>query len=255
MKDAVRSNFVAFNGPLEGVLPFMYTDSLDYVTTAMGFLLPDAQSATALPWKNADGSLADSGTVMAAWQAVKDGPTNSSSGAGYLTTIRLDADGIQAATDKRIAEDEPYLKRDFPTYDTCNAYAQLTLWSMAWAMGPAFRSALGFTQFGAAFDRGDYAAAAPLGHFRGSGVETRIAADDQLLAWAAQSDNMGASPESLNVTWIKMPSGIVLSGGPSLPGLLGGILFPMVALVGAGAYLFRDQLFPYVAPFARWLKT
>lgn len=252
MRDSVRAAFVRFNGPLEGVLPFMYSDSEGYVTTAMGFLLPTAASATELPWRNPDGSLADAATVQAQWQAVKDGPVNSSSGAGYLTTIRLDDAGIQAATDLRIGDGEPVLRRDFPTYDTLSAYAQLALWSMAWAMGPAFRSALGFSQFGGAIDAGRFQDAAPLGHFKGSGVATRIAADDQLFAWAQLVADGGLDPEDLSFSWQKTSSSpfLTLTGGPGASGIASKLptLVPLLALAGTAAYLLREEIW-------RWLRS
>lgn len=95
MKASVLKNFVAFSQPLEGLLTFMYTDSLGLVTTGLGNLIDPVSLALPLPWRNPDGSLADQATVEAQWQAVKDGPVNSSVNAGYLSTIRLDAAGIQ----------------------------------------------------------------------------------------------------------------------------------------------------------------
>lgn len=264
MRSAVRSHFVTFNSPLEGVLPFMYTDSAPSdanpsgnVTTAMGYLLPTPESATELPWRLPGGALADAATVMAAWQTVHDGPFNSSSGAGPLTSIRLDAAGIQAATDKAIDSSEAILRSQFPTYDRLNAYAQLALWSMRWALGPAFRTADGFTQFGAAIDAGNFAAAAAptvygatnpagqsLGHYQGSGSAPRIAANDQLWLWAQQVADVGGDPDLLSVGWSKLSNGALqLTGGPGFFGRLP--MFPIVALVAGAGWVFRDSWLPY----------
>lgn len=264
MRSAVRSHFVTFNSPLEGVLPFMYTDSAPSdanpsgnVTTAMGYLLPTPESATELPWKNPDGSPADAASVMAAWQVVHDGPFNSSSGAGPLTSIRLDAAGIQAATNLAMARFEPTLREQFPTYDSLNAYAQLAIWSMAWAMGAGFRVADGFTHFGAAIDAGNFAAAAAptvygatnpagqsLGHWVGAGNAPRIAATDQLWLWAQQVAEVGGDPDLLSIGWSKLSNGALqLTGGPGFFGRLP--MFPIVALVAGAGWVFRDSWLPY----------
>lgn len=191
MRDSVKANFSRFNVQFEGRLPYMYTDALGLVTTGMGNLIDPVGTALALPWRNADGSLADAGTVQAQWQAVKDAwPGVQSVACGPLTTIRLDDAGIEQAIDAAIEAGENELRKYFPKYDSWPADGQMALLSMMWAMGGGFPAS--FPQFTAALnqDPPQFAlAAAPsesnpdgqsLGHFRGVGIASRIAANDIL---------------------------------------------------------------------------
>ena len=216
MRDSVASNFVALNAPLEGVLRFMYTDDepptaanpSGLVTTAMGYMMPTPESATELEWVNPDGSAASAQAVMAAWQAVHGGPRDSSVNAGTLTTIRLTDAGVQDATAKRIAQDEPLLREGFPAYDSWPADAQMAVLSMAWAMGPAFwRDFPAFTaavnasppRFGEAarYDATRYPNGKGLGDFRGTGVEKRKEDDDALWTNAQAVLDRGLDPDVL----------------------------------------------------------
>jgi len=211
MRDVVRANFVRFNAPFEGVLGFMYTDALGLVTTAMGYLLPTPQSALELqPYWQVDGRPATDAEVLASYAAVHHGPKNSSVHAGNIVgnVARLTADGIQHATDIRIGQNEPILAQGFPLYPTWNAYAQMALWSMTWAMGPEFYRT--FPQFTAAMLSQpprfkDGAPPLALGHFRGVGIAGRIAANDKLWLWAQQIQDAGGDPDEFH--WPNGPAG------------------------------------------------
>jgi hypothetical protein len=240
VRDVVRQNFVKFNGPLEGVLGFMYTDAENLVTTAMGFLLPTPGSALELqPYWTVDGSPASDQQVLDSYAAVAAGGVNSSVNAGSIpgNIVRLTQQGIQYATDLRIDEDEPLLAKGFPAYDSWNAYAQMALWSMAWAMGPGFWS--GFPQFTAAVNASPprFADAAPplaLGHFKGVGIAQRIADNDKLWTYAQQVQDSGGDPDEFN--WPDGPSS----------GLFGSldatkIVVGLLALGGGAAALYPDR--------------
>jgi hypothetical protein len=200
---SVIANWRKFNTPFEGVLPFMYTDSIDLVTTGMGNLVDASQSgssapwapALSLPWRNADGSLADQGTVIAQWQAVKNGPVNSSVNAGPLTTIRLDDDGIQQAIDTTLSADINTLQNYYPTWESLPADAQLAILSMAWAMGAGFPAT--FVQFTTAINEGRFDDAAGLSDFQGIGVSGRIAANKFALHNAQLVVDNGLDPSTL----------------------------------------------------------
>lgn len=231
MRQQLADQFVAMNGPLEGVLSFMYTDAENLVTTAMGFLLPTAQSALQLQpyWGTSDQEVLDS------YAAVAAGGINSSVNAYKIpgNTARLSPAGIQYATQLRINEDEPILKAGFPGYDDLNAYAQAGLWSMAWAMGPAFWKT--FPAFTAAINAGNFKAAARpqvggqgLGDFTGVGIEPRKQLDDQLWNWAQDVSDAGLNPDQFD--WKAGPSASTFAK-------VAPFAIPIVALAAGAALL------------------
>lgn len=233
IQPSVASAWVKINTPLEGSLPFMYTDAENYVTTGMGNLVDPVGLALALPWRNPDGSLADAGTIEAQWQAVKNGGVNSSVNAGPLTTIRLDAAGINQAVQTTLAQNESILRGHYPNWDNLPADAQAAIMSMAWAMGPGFAGS--FPQFTAAINAGNFAEAATQADFKGVGIENRIAMNKAMLANAQAVVDGGYDPSVLY--WPSTPS----AGAPSYssPGSwTSSLVFKIAAgLTAAGAAL------------------
>ncbi len=244
MYPAVAANWVKFNQPLEGVLPFLYLDILGYVTTGMGNLVDPIGAARALPWKNADGSAADAGTITAAWNTVDalrsdpKGQTQTSGPAtqygqafGGYTSIRLDSAGIQQAVQTTLTADETQLRTYFPQWDSMPADAQVGILSMAWAMGSGFPAT--FPQFTAAINAGQYATAAGLSDFRGSGVATRIAQDKKLFQNAQAVVDGGYDPSVLY--WPGAPSGSPSGTGWSTVAKILGVVAGAGVVLG-GAY-------------------
>lgn len=238
LQPGVVSSWVAVNKPLEGVLPFMYTDALNLVTTGMGNLVDSSQSGSStpwapallLPWKNQDGSLADQATVIAQWQAVKNGGVNSSVNAGPLSTIRLDSDGIQQAVQTTLDADEAILRHYFPGWDNLPADAQAAIMSMAWAMGAGFPAT--FVQFTADINAGNFAQAANDSNFQGVGIQQRIAMDKAMLNNAQIVADSGYDPTVLY--WPNLPSNTNgWSTGAKVAALLGGIAAGSAAIIAA----------------------
>ena len=237
LQPGVIDNWVTLNKPLEGVLTFMYTDALNLVTTGMGNLVDSSQSGSStpwapallLPWKNPDGSLADEATVIAQWQAVKNGGVNSSVNAGPLTTIRLDSDGIQQAVQKTLDENETLLRGHFRNWDNLPADAQAAIMSMAWAMGAGFP--VTFTQFTADINAGNFAQAANDSTFQGVGVQNRIAMDKAMLNNAQIVADNGYDPTVLY--WPNFPSASSWSTGAKVAALFGGIAAGAAAVIAA----------------------
>lgn len=249
MRQVVRDNFERFNGPLEGILRYMYTDAeppssanpSGIVTTAMGFALFTAQDALQLDWVMPDGTPATSAQVIASWQAVHDGPANSSVHADKIAgnVVRLTDAGVTKATDMRIAQFEPTIREGFPAYDDWNAYAQMATWSLSWAMGSAFWKT--FPTLDAALNASppNFAAAAPssfvdtkgatisnpggesLGDFHGTGIATRLTETRMLWVYAQKVESAGGDPDEFN--WPDGPTRLDLFGG--------GLVTPIVALV------------------------
>ena len=242
LQPGVISNWVTLNQPLEGVLAFMYTDALNLVTTGMGNLVDASQSgsstpwapALSLPWKNPDGSLADQATIIAQWQAVKDGGVNSSVNAGPLTTIRLDSAGIQQAVQTTLDANEAILRRYFPGWDNLPADAQAAIMSMAWAMGAGFPST--FVQFTADINAGNFAQAANDSNFQGVGVANRIAMDKAMLNNAQIVADNGYDPTVLY--WPNLPTANAngWSTGAKIVALCGGIIAGAASVIAADHY-------------------
>jgi GH24 family phage-related lysozyme (muramidase) len=257
MWPSVSKAFVDFNTPLEGCLTFMYTDARGLVTTGMGNLVDPVSLALALPWKNPDGSLTDAGTIQAQWQAVKNGPVNSSVNAGPLTTIRLDKDGVTQAVAAQLALNEAAAAAAFPAWAQWPADAQMAVHSMMWAMGSGFTS--GFPQFMAAVNATppNFAACAAasaqnpggqsLAHFKGVGIQARITANDVCWLNAQQVVSRGLDPSQLYY-----PSNVTTFSAARLAELA---VLGLGMGLGAALYFKPMLIMPYVRIVKGWLLS
>lgn len=142
MKPSVRAAFVPFTSPLEGVVPYLYLDVKGLVTVGIGNLVDPIQYALPLPFLHPDGRPASRDEIAAEWLRVKSDPHAARQGhlrAKAITTLRLDAAGIDLVVSRKLAQNDDHLRRRFADYDDWPADAQLATLSMAWACGPAFR--------------------------------------------------------------------------------------------------------------------
>lgn len=159
MKPTVRAAFVTFSEPLEGSLPYLYTDILGLVTTGIGNLVDPVSLAVSLPWVRPDGTPASQAEIVADWQRVKAqncGRYRDPAGCAWhgtsaiclahqghraarsVTTIRLTPEGVQEVVARKLEQNDLLLLRRFPEMESWPADAQLATHSMAWACGPAF---------------------------------------------------------------------------------------------------------------------
>ena len=163
MQPSVRVGFIPFITPFEGKTNFMYSDSKGFVTTGIGNKIDPVSVALAIPWKNADGSLADSNTIQTEWQLVKSSfPKVQSFADEGITSLRINEQDIQNLVETRLKQDEFFLMggTNYPGYTDWPADAQLGLLDMAWNMGPGFN----FPKFKAAANAQDFATAAIESH-------------------------------------------------------------------------------------------
>lgn len=140
MYDSVARAFFNFTIQFEGYTRWMYLDVKGLLTTGVGNLIDSPAVAEALPWKRADGSLADKGEVCAEWASVKWRTDLARHGGGAfekITKLRLSEGDVRALVAKKLNANEAALKKTFRTFDTWPADAQLALHSWAWAVGPA----------------------------------------------------------------------------------------------------------------------
>lgn len=227
-----------WNQPNEGWTNFMYTDDAPpsdafpngIVTVGMGNALESIGAAQAAGFVNPDGSPADPGTVAAQWQTVHDGPHNSSTGAGYMTTIRLPDAAIMALVDQTVAANEVVLREFFPGWDSFPADGQIAISSKAYAMGTG-EFPTKFTNFVSLVNSGQWTAAIPEGHYQGVGTQNRQAQEDAALANAAIVASGTGDPATLY--W----PGTVTAGAGVLGKVkswLGKIAWPVAGAVGGG---------------------
>lgn len=138
LRPVVRSYFVAFSAPLEGVIPWMYLDVRGLVTTAIGALIDPVSLALPLPWVRGDGSRATEVEVRAEWARIKSATWLAKAGAGKakgLCALRLTEQGVADVTLSRLDGMAGELARRAPGFADWPAAAQLAALSMAWAVG------------------------------------------------------------------------------------------------------------------------
>ncbi|GAB3894262.1 lysozyme [Spirosoma agri] len=148
MHTSVNQSFRAFNEPFEGVVPYMYLDILGLVTVGVGNLIDPISAALSLPfqYKNkpgitTPGAPAATNVIEAEWKLLKGKQELAKlhhRACAKLTNLELSEDAINKLIQKRLQQNESFLKRQIPfqNFDNWPADAQLAILSMAWAMGP-----------------------------------------------------------------------------------------------------------------------
>lgn len=144
MRQQVRDAFLTYTTPLEGSVPFLYLDAIGLVTTAVGVLVDPLDAALTLPLRvPSDGwRLASRDEIAEDWRRVKERQDLRHRGGmvyGSIARLRLDQDGVQAVTWRKLATMEDRLRARFDSWDEWPADAQLAILSLSWACGPAFR--------------------------------------------------------------------------------------------------------------------
>lgn len=204
MWDSVREYWVEFNRPLEGVVRHMYLDVKELVTTGMGNLIDSPDAAAELNWLREDGESASYDEVVQEWQNVKSRTDLAQLGGGHfappVTSLHLDDAEIDRVVWTKLDQNESYLANRPEFADLANwpADAQLGLFSMAWALGPAFRFP-NFQAFAANRDWEGAAAECTFGPHAGTIIQ-RNALDQQLFHNATQVDTEGLDASILLLT-------------------------------------------------------
>ncbi len=178
----------------------MYCDTLNLVTSGIGNLLDDGPhnafvvnpqvmaKALALAWRHKGsgwtrnnpivGAALSRDEIVAAWTVtkLKEQTTpgfNKQGGFAYtnLTDATLDLATMHALFDRTVTSFDRTLQGRYAGYSAWPADAQLALLSMAWNMGPSFKTppVQDFTAFKAAVDALDFREAAVQSFFRGGG--------------------------------------------------------------------------------------
>lgn len=201
MWDVVRDSFAAFLEPMEAKVAWMYQDHLGLVTVGIGNLIDSEDAAWATrdagaPFvhKRDESVEASEAEVRDEWRRVKGDPSLKGKWhqAGHATTLKLTEDGIQALLQRTLADFESALLRvtEFSDLDEWPADAQLALFSMAWAMGPAFANGGKWPNFRGACASHDWAAATTHCNMANSWTARRNAVNRGLFrnaAWVASA--------------------------------------------------------------------
>lgn len=183
MHEMVRDNWLQFNLPLEGQVPYMYLDVRGWVSTGVGNKIDQTKKEMSAPsaaerqaslnaanevqWTDKD-SNADVGPdeVAADWDTVKSRLDLASQGHTAfegMTQLRISDEAIFQLVSDKLAEMEGVLvaRPDYTDFANWPASAQLATLSMCWAMGPAFN----FPTFGGHVAVANWAGAADECHF------------------------------------------------------------------------------------------
>lgn len=150
MRQSVRQAFPVFSKNFEGYVRSMYLDIKGLVTTGVGNLIDTPEHACSLPWKHADGRLAERHEIAQAWQAVKAAkPALHYRQYEHLNDLRLTDGDIDALVLDKLNSNFAYItSHSLPVLPDAPADAQLAVMSMAWALGPGFPAKWGnFTNF------------------------------------------------------------------------------------------------------------
>lgn len=200
MRDIVRRSFVAFSGPLEGVVPWMYADVRGLVTCAIGILIDPVSYALPLPWvRLTDGRAASASEIIADWQRVKGDASMARLGhraAEHVTALRLTPEGVERVVLAKLDQVDAQLSQRWQEYPTWCADAQLATLSMAWAMGAGFD----FPRWDAAVRRGLWLVAAQectISERGNPGVKPRNQRNRLLFGAAHRVAQGGLDPDQL----------------------------------------------------------
>lgn len=221
MYPSVRSAFPTFSKNFEGRVSYMYLDIKGLVTIGVGNLIDPMSLALPLPFVHkSDLSSATQDEIQTDWQAVKGRPDLATvkdylKQFDLLTALKLTDDSIDQLVLSKLDSNVTTLKNttEFADLDNWPADAQLGLFSMAWAMGPAFGP--GFPSFRAACAAKDWNTAATQSRMNDTnnpGLTPRNTANHTLFSNAAQVVAQG-----LDFTVLQYPADLASGAQPVQP--------------------------------------
>lgn len=128
----VRVTPYDFIWPFEGKIPHMYLDTAGFVTTGVGFMLPDLAAARRLSWDRP-------GFVDTDWASVRAQPLGRPA-ASYrrFTNARLTEDVIKREFETRLALFESQMVKALPAWRSYPDSVRIALLDMAYNMGGGF---------------------------------------------------------------------------------------------------------------------
>jgi peptidoglycan hydrolase-like protein with peptidoglycan-binding domain len=198
MHPSVQAFFRDFSKTFEGLVQYMYLDVKNLATIGIGNLLENPNShqltseALNLPFqfKNS-GAAASVQDIQNDFASIKAHPGVSAGGYDQYTKLQLDLPTIDQLVQNKLAGNETGLKgiSEFSDLDNWPADAQLGLFSMAYAIGPAFAAGGKWPSFRAGCAAKDFVKAANecrMTEQGNPGVVPRNRADELLFLYAAR---------------------------------------------------------------------
>lgn len=165
--------FASDLGDWEGNVDYMYLVTKGNVTDGKGKLLPDAESAVALPFRDrTTGNLASKDEIRAEYDLIAGMEASQSRGASYyepFTNLYLPQSDIDRMVTDHMRGDFEALLRQYPDFGNLPVSAQIALWDMIYNLGPG-----GLAQFRLlrrATENGDWEEAARQSHRDGPSEE------------------------------------------------------------------------------------
>jgi hypothetical protein len=217
MHDSVRASFADFSKPMEGVVNCMYQDQLGLVSTGIGNLINSEDAAWdtrnhGAPWlRKSGGAEASEAEVRQEWREVANDPSllGNPAGAKARAKLILSEQGIANLVASKLDQFEQTLKStaEFSALEEWPADAQLGLFSMAWAMGPAFAQGGRWPSFRSAANDRDWLRAAANCNMSNDWLIRRNAVQRGLFRNAAWvMDEVGdEKPRDLATLYIAIP--------------------------------------------------
>lgn len=146
----------------EGNVDHMYLDTRGFVTVGKGKMLPDADSAIALPFRNrATKVRATSAEIRAEYDLIVGMEASQTRGSTYyepFTTLYLTQVDIDKLVADHVRGDFEALLKQFPGFGNLPLTAQIALWDMIYNLGPTGLAE--FTMMRQAILNGDWEEAA-----------------------------------------------------------------------------------------------
>ncbi|MEZ5887850.1 MAG: phage minor head protein [Paracoccaceae bacterium] len=151
----------------EDSVDHMYLDTNDNVTVGIGTLLPDAESAAALAFRDrASGDLASAEDIRAEFDIIDAMDGSTSRRASYyeqFTELYLPSVEISRLVREHVRNDFDELLTMFPAFGNFPLSAQVALWDMIYNLGPEGLRR-GFPRMRQAIEDGDWEEAARQSH-------------------------------------------------------------------------------------------
>jgi GH24 family phage-related lysozyme (muramidase) len=124
----------------EGNVDHMYLDTRGFVTVGKGKMLPDAASASALPFRvRATDVPASDEEIRAEYDLIAGMEASQTRGAAFyeqFTSLYLPQADIDQLVQDHVRQDFEALLRQYPGFGNLPLSAQIALWDMIYNLGP-----------------------------------------------------------------------------------------------------------------------
>lgn len=155
----------------EGVVPYMYLDSVGLVTIGVGFMLPNVYAASTLPFLNTKDELASQVEIAIDYNRVKSLPSNKLPTYYHsFSSLLLPPSEINRLLAANVNSFEVSLRRMYPDYGIYPDAVKVALIDMVYNLGAAKLQAQ-YPKFNAAVRAHDWQLAASQSHRNGPSEE------------------------------------------------------------------------------------